>query len=85
MEYQFYAEQKYLPKEGRVEARILAAEEAGALGYEDGYVQSDKDSRLYVDGFYSEEAARHHLESLAGCRIKERPKPVKPKERGSER
>lgn len=85
MEYRFYAEQKYLPKEGRVEARILTAEEAGALGYEDGYVQGDRDWRLYVDGFDSEEAARHHLESLAGCRIKERPRSDKPKERRSER
>ncbi len=31
MEFQFYAEQKYLLREGCVEAQILTAEEASAL------------------------------------------------------
>ena len=37
MEYAFYAEQIYLLKEGIVQARVLPAQEAEALGYEDGY------------------------------------------------
>lgn len=31
MEYNFYLEQKYLENEGRVEARILTADQANAL------------------------------------------------------
>lgn len=37
MEYAFYAEQIYRLKEGIVQARVLPAQEAEALGYEDGY------------------------------------------------
>jgi len=36
MEYAFYAEQIYRLK-GIVQARVLPAQEAEALGYEDGY------------------------------------------------
>ena len=34
MEYSFYAEQKYR-SDGKVEARVLTAAEAEAIGYED--------------------------------------------------
>ena len=37
MEYAFYAEQIYRLKEGIVQARVLPAQAAEALGYEDGY------------------------------------------------
>ena len=37
MEYAFYAEQIYRLKEGIVQARVLPAQEAATLGYEDGY------------------------------------------------
>ena len=69
MKYLFYAEQIYLPKEGIIQARVLTAQEAEALGYEDGYTAQKPDGKLYVDGFDSEAAARYHLESLTDCRI----------------
>ena len=69
MEYLFYAEQIYLPKEGIIQARVLTAQEAEALGYEDGYTVQKPDGKLYVDGFDSEAAARYHLEGLTDCRI----------------
>ncbi len=75
MEFQFYAEQKYLLREGCVEARILTAEEASALGYEDGYVSGIEGGNLYVDGFDTKEDAQFHLESLVNCRITDRPQP----------
>lgn len=59
MEYAFYAEQTYLLKEGCVRARVLPAQEAEALGYEDGYTAQKPEGRLYVDGFDSEAAARY--------------------------
>ena len=37
MAYAFYAEQIYGLTEGIVQARVLPAQEAGALGDEDGY------------------------------------------------
>ena len=46
MEYLFYAEQIYLPKEGIVQARVLTAQEAEALGYEDGYTAQNVCGRL---------------------------------------
>ena len=69
MEYLFYAEQIYLPKERIMQARVLTAQEAEALGYEDGYTAQKPDGKLYVDGFDSEAAARYHLEGLTDCRI----------------
>ncbi len=77
MEFQFYAEQKYLLREGCVEARILTAEEASALGYEDGYVSGIEGGDLYVDGFDTKEDAQFHLESLVNCRIIDRPQPFR--------
>ena len=67
MEYLFYAEQIYLPKEGIIQARVLTAQEAEALGYEDGYTAQKPDAAL--DCFDSEAAARYHLEGLTDCRI----------------
>ena len=55
MEYNFYLEQKYLYG-GRVEARILIAAQAEALGYEDDFRRSAAGHKLYVDGFNSVEA-----------------------------
>ncbi len=40
MEYPFYAEQKYVYRTGRVEARILTAAEAEHLGYEDAQLRT---------------------------------------------
>ena len=68
MEYSYYAEQKYMYA-GYIEARILTAQEAAALGYEDGYVRYHEDHKVYVDGFDSEDAARSHLEDLVNCRM----------------
>ena len=69
MEYPFYAEQKYMYRTGRVEARILTAAEAERLGYEDEYVACRDGYKLYVDGFSSEESARNHLQDLMDCTI----------------
>ena len=70
MEYNFYLEQKYLYK-GRVEARILTAAQAEALGYEDDYVRSTADHKLYVNGFDTLEAVHSYLEDLVGCTLVE--------------
>ena len=51
MENLFYAEQICLRKEGIVQARVLTAQEAEALGYEDSYTAQKPDGKLYVDGF----------------------------------
>ena len=48
---------------------MLPAQEAEALGYEDGYMAQKPEGRLYVDGFDSETAARYHLEGLTDCKI----------------
>ena len=63
MEYNYYLEQKYL-NEGRVEARILTAAQAEALGYEDDYRRGAADHKLYADGFNSVEAIHHNIASL---------------------
>ena len=68
MEYLYYAEQKYMYA-GYVEARILTAQEAEILGYEDDYVESRDNCKVYVDGFDSEMAVRKHLEDLTDCHI----------------
>lgn len=70
MEYNFYLEQKYL-NEGRVEARILTAAQAEALGYEDDYRRSTADHKLYVDGFDSVEAVHNYLSDLTDCTLVE--------------
>lgn len=68
MEYPYYAEQTYMYT-GYVEARILTAQEAESLGYEDGYVESRDNCKVYVDGFDSEMDARRHLADLTDCHI----------------
>lgn len=68
MEYDFYLEQKYLD-EGRVEARILTAAQAEAMGYEDGYKSGHEDHTVYVDGFDSIEAIHNHLSGLEDCTL----------------
>lgn len=68
MEYNFYLEQKYLENEGWVEARILTADQAKALGYEDDYTSSHTGCKLYVDGFGSMEAVRNYLSDLEPIR-----------------
>lgn len=70
MEYDFYLEQKYLD-EGRVEARILTAAQAEAMGYEDGYKSGHEDHTVYVDGFDSIEAIHNHLSGLENCTLVE--------------
>ncbi len=70
MEYNFYLEQKYL-YEGRVEARILTAVQAKALGYEDDYRRNTADYKLYVDGFNTVEAIHSYLSDLDGCTLVE--------------
>lgn len=70
MEYNFYLEQKYL-NEGQVEARILTAAQAEAMGYEDGYKINREDHTLYVDGFDSVKAIHNHLSGLVDCTLVE--------------
>ena len=70
MEYDFYLEQKYL-YEGRVEARILTAAQAKAIGYEDGCRSSRADHKLYVDGFDSIDAIHNYLSDLVNCTLVE--------------
>jgi len=82
MEYPFYAEQKYVYRTGRVEARILTAAEAERLGYKDEYVACRDEYKLYVDGFNSEESARSHLSELVDCTIVPR-KAARTRERGT--
>ena len=69
MEYPFYAEQTYRLNDGIVQARVLTAQKAEALGYEDGYTAQRPEGRLYVDGFDSEMDARRHLADLTDCHI----------------
>ena len=70
MEYDFYLEQKYL-YEGWIEARILTAAQAEAMGYEDGYRSSHADHKLYVDGFDSIDAIHNYLSDLVNCTLLE--------------
>lgn len=70
MEYNYYLEQKYLYA-GRIEARILTAAQAEALGYEDDYARSATDHKLYVNGFDSLDAVHSYLQDLVGCTLVE--------------
>ena len=70
MEYDFYFEQKYL-YERRIEARILTAAQAEAMGYEDDYKISCTDHKLYVDGFDSIDAIHNYLSDLVNCTLVE--------------
>lgn len=69
MEYNFYLEQRYLESEGRVEARVLTAEQARAKGYEDGHKKSCSGYWLFVDGFDSREDIEHYVSDLVNCTI----------------
>lgn len=69
MEYDFYLEQKYLKNEGRVEARILTADQAEAMGYEDGYRSRRAERKLYVDGFESIDAIQNYVSDLVNCTL----------------
>ena len=62
-------EQKYLKNEGRVDARILTANQAEATGYEDGYKSSRAEYKLYVDGFDSIDAIQNYVSDLANCTL----------------
>ena len=73
MEYDYYLEQKYL-YEGRVEARILTAAQAQAMGYEDDYRGSRAGYKLYVDGFNTMEAIQNYLSDLVNCTLVEQEK-----------
>ncbi len=73
MEYDYYLEQKYL-HEGRVEARILTAAQAQAMGYEDDYRNSRTGYKLYVDGFNTMEAIHNYLSDLVNCTLVEQEK-----------
>lgn len=65
MEYNFYLEQKYM-NTGIVECRIIGADEAERLGYEDDYVGRGDGPclRVFVNGFDTEEGARLYFEDL---------------------
>ncbi len=63
MEYPFYLEQKFHDA-GRLETRILTAQEAEALGYEDDYRTHGEDYTLYVDGYSSLKAIQNFLDEI---------------------
>ncbi len=69
-EFACYLEQKYR-NDGVVEARILTAEQARENGYHDYYVRSYDEYKLYVDGFETEEGARHYVGDLHNCTLVE--------------
>lgn len=69
MEYNFYLEQKYLKNGGRVEARILTADQAEAMGYEDGHRSSHAEHKLYVDGFDSIDTIQNYVSDLVNCTL----------------
>ena len=54
-----------------MEARILTAAQAEALGYEDDYRRSTANYKLYVDGFNSMEAIHGYLSDLVNCTLVE--------------
>ena len=66
MEYPIYAEQTYR-RDGIVEARILTAAAAHALGYEDGGVYTREGCKVYVDGFATRDALDNYLSDLMDC------------------
>ena len=61
MEYPFYLEQKFFDA-GYLENRILTAQEAEALNYEDGYKAHGEGCTLYVDGYDTREPIRSDLD-----------------------
>ena len=85
MEYPFYLEQKYVYASGRVEARLLTAAEAQAMGDEDGYTATDKTWKMYVDGFNSAESAVSFTKDLVDCTLLNPPPKKGRAKRGRER
>jgi hypothetical protein len=67
MEYPFYLEQKFFDA-GYIENRILTAQEAEALNYEDGYKAHGEGCTLYVDGYDSREAIQSDLDEWEATR-----------------
>ena len=57
--------------EGRVEARILTADQAETMGYEDGHRSSHAEYKLYVDGFDSIDAIQNYVSDLVNCILTE--------------
>lgn len=66
MEYPIYAEQTYR-RDGIVEARILTAAAAHALGYEDNGVYTRDGCKVDVGGFDTREALDNYLSDLTEC------------------
>lgn len=60
MKYPYYVEQKYDDK-GKIHTKILAADQAKNLGYEDGYREETEKYDLYVDGCDSIQTARDFI------------------------
>ena len=67
MEYPFYLEQKFFDA-GYLENRILTAQEAEALNYEDGYKAHGEGCTLYVVGYDSREAIQSDLDQWEATR-----------------
>ena len=67
MEYPFYLEQKFFYV-FYLENRILTAQEAEALNYEDGYKAHGEGCTLYVDGYDSREAIQSDLDEWEATR-----------------
>ena len=64
-DFHFFVESSY-NYDGSFEARVLDNDARKALGYFDGLVKNTGRSRIYVDGFSSEEAARSYMNDLEG-------------------
>lgn len=64
MEYGFYLEQKFYDS-GRLETRVLTAQEAEALGYQNGHKAHGEGYTVYVDGYVSEKAVQDFLDEIA--------------------
>lgn len=60
-------EQKFFDA-GYLENRILTAQEAEALNYEDGYKAHGEGCTLYVDGYDSREAIQSDLDEWEATR-----------------
>lgn len=67
MEYPFYLEQKFHDA-GYLETRILTAQEAEALNYEDGHTAHGEGYTLYVDGYSSMAAIQSYLDEWEATR-----------------
>lgn len=86
MEYPFYLEQKFHDA-GYLETRILTAQEAEALKYEDGHMAHGEGYTLYVDGYNSMEAIQSDLDEWEATRraYAEPSKPSRSGKKGRER